>query len=145
MESSRGNSETLLVESYAKASKVCTAQLKAVWLQLGLTVSEQQKELDKTACQAEEVWERAVQLAQEQQTGVQDQIAQALRDIDSIREELGIDMPPKQVRPAVIGHAGQHPYHEAGEREADTCQPTCCTGPSRQDTAGCSPGRHTRP
>ncbi|KAK9840180.1 hypothetical protein WJX74_004838 [Apatococcus lobatus] len=96
MESSRGNSETLLVESYAKASKVCTAQLKAVWLQLALTVSEQQKELDKTACRAEEVWERAVQLAQEQQTGVQDQIAQALRDIDSIREELGIDMPPKQ-------------------------------------------------
>ena len=86
------------MESYAKASKVCTAQLKSVWLQLGLTVSEQQKELDRTASQAEDVWERAVQLAQEQQAAVQDQISQTLRDINSIREELGIDMPPKQVR-----------------------------------------------
>ena len=99
MEGSRGHSETLLVESYAKASKVCTAQLKGVWLQLGLTVSEQQKELDSVACQAEDVWERAVQLAREQQAAVQDQISQALRDVDSIREELGIDMPPKQVDP----------------------------------------------
>lgn len=143
MESSRGTSETLLVESYAKASKVCTAQLKAVWLQLGLTVSEQQKELDKTACQAEEVWERAVQLAQEQQTGVQDQIAQALRDIDSIREELGIDMPPKQVRPAATIRAGQPPWGEGELHAADPCQHTCCTGASRQDLAGCPPGRYT--